>query len=245
MDSKLSEELHPGKSISPSRTFLNGVLQAGPIVFGYIPIGFAFGVLAQKAGISTANALLMSLLVFAGSAQLISVGLFARGVSPLSIVITTLAVNLRHMLMSAAMSPYLKGWRRLEIAAFTYELTDETFAIHAARFASGVPAKAQIFATNLTAQLSWILGTWLGTVTGQLVADVEPFGLDYALPAMFIALLVMQIKDRVQILVAVLTGLIATGLLLAGWDQWYVIAATLVGATIGLGMETWTKRQSS
>ena len=81
--------------------------QALPIILGYVPVGFAYGVLAQKSGLSGLNTLLMSALVYAGSAQLIAVGLFAAAVNPLAIVATTFIVNLRHLLMSAALAPYL------------------------------------------------------------------------------------------------------------------------------------------
>ncbi len=90
------------KSSRPQRPWLQGMVQAVPIVLGYIPVGFAYGVLAQKAGLSAFNTLLMSIIVYAGSAQLIAVGLVSSGLAPLSIIITTFIVNLRHMLMSAA-----------------------------------------------------------------------------------------------------------------------------------------------
>ena len=235
-----SIEARPAK-----RGWLTGVSQAMPIVMGYIPIGIAYGILAQKAGISPFNTLLMSLIVFAGSSQLIAVGLFEAAVPGLSVISTTFVVNLRHLLMSAAVAPYLERWRKVELAAFAHELTDETFAVHSARFASFGPNKAEVFTTNVIAQAAWILGTGLGIVVGGLITDPRRLALDYALPAMFIALLVMQIKDRVQIGVAVLTGLLATGLLLAGVSQWNVILATIIGATIGVGVEQWTKKPSS
>jgi 4-azaleucine resistance transporter AzlC len=214
-------------------------------VLGYLPIGFAYGILAQKAGLSTFSTLLMSLLVYAGSSQLIAVGLFSTGASAWSIIVTTFVVNLRHMLMSAAVSPYLKRWRQPELAAFAYQLTDETFAVHSARFVSDTIDKVETFAINVTAQVAWILGGWLGSVAGQLITDVKSLALDYALPAMFVALLVLQIKDRLQIGVALLAGVMAVGLSLAGVDQWYVIAATLTGATCGVILEEWIRIGSS
>jgi 4-azaleucine resistance transporter AzlC len=213
-----------------------------PIVLGYVPIGLAYGVLARKAGLSALNTLLMSLLVYAGSAQLIAVGLFAGGASVLSVVLTTFVVNLRHLLFSAAVAPFLKHWRKIDLAVFAYELTDETFAVHSAHFASeGVPGRAEVFATNVTAQVSWIFGTALGVLLGNVISDVKPLGLDYALPAMFIALLVLQIKDRMQVAAALLAGTLSVGLLLAGLEQWNVIVATVVIATVGVMVERWNK----
>lgn len=215
-----------------------GVSRALPIVMGYIPIGFAYGVLAQQAGLSLFNTLAMSVLVYAGSAQLVATGLFAVAAPPLSIVATTFVVNLRHLLFSAALSPYLKRWRKLELAAFAYELTDESFALHSAQFPDGVPPKAEVFALNATAQVSWVLGGLLGALVGGWVTDVEPLALDYTLPAMFIALLVMQIKAHTEVAVAVLTGLLAVGLTLLGLDRWSVFVATLAGATIGVLLDS-------
>jgi predicted branched-subunit amino acid permease len=109
----------------------------------------------------------------------------------------------------------------------------------------GPQPKAETFAINITAQLSWVLGTALGVFGGQLIADIEPFALDYALPAMFIALLVMQLKNKVQVLVAVLAGGFSLGFYLIGFQQWYVIVATVLAATMGVVLEQWTKKQSS
>jgi 4-azaleucine resistance transporter AzlC len=216
-----------------------------PIVLGYVPIGFAYGVLAQKAGLSVPSTLLMSLFVYAGSSQLIAVGLFASGAQPLSIVATTLIVNLRHLVMSASLSPHMRKWRKSEIAAFAYQLTDETFAVHSTRFAARVPEKSAVFATNLTAQMAWVAGGGLGVLVGQLIEDVRPLGLDYALPAMFIALLALQVKDLVQVCVALLAGCLAVALLLAGLEQWQVIAANVIAAGMAVVLERWIRKPSS
>jgi len=206
-------------------------------VMGYIPIGFAYGVLAQQAGLSLFNTLAMSALVYAGSAQLLAASFFAAGAPMLSIVATTLIVNLRHMLFSAALSPYLKGWCKWELAIFAYELTDESFALHSAWFPQEAPSKIEVAAINLTAQLSWVFGSWLGAVVGGRIADVKPWALDYTLTAMFIALLVMQLKHRLDVAVAILTGALAVVFTLWGIGQWSVILATVAGATIGVALE--------
>jgi 4-azaleucine resistance transporter AzlC len=228
-----------------SRSIAHGVSRALPIALGYVPIGFAFGVLAQKAGISTANTLLLSLMVYAGSAQLVAVGLIAAGAAAWSIVVTTLIINLRHILFSAALAPYLRGWRKTQIAIFTFELTDESFALHSSRFPQGMIDRVETYSLNLTAQLSWIAGTFFGITAGQAIQDVRPFALDYALPAMFVALLVVQLKDRVQVSVALLSGILSVLLFISGVNQWNVIAATLLAATLGVAVETWTKKPSS
>ncbi|MBD3308755.1 branched-chain amino acid ABC transporter permease [candidate division KSB3 bacterium] len=225
--------------------WLRGAVQASPIMMGYLPVGLAFGVLAQNAGISPLNTVLMSLLVYAGASQFIAVGLLAGGVPPVSIILTTFIVNLRHLIMASALAPALKGWRRRELAAFAFHLTDETFAVHATNFAAENPPKPQVFATNVTAYASWTGGTSLGIVLGQRVTDVQPFALDFALPALFIVLLVLQVTTRLHVLVAGIAGIGAVGLLQAGLEHWNVMLATVVGATIGVCLEQWNKARSS
>jgi 4-azaleucine resistance transporter AzlC len=228
------------------RLGLQGVAAALPVAIGYMPIAFAFGVLALKTGISPINIVLMSILVYAGSSQLIAIGLVAGGATGWSIILTTFVVNLRHLLLSAAMSPYFQRWRKSELAAFAYELTDETFALHSIRFRENpVRGKAETLVLNATAHLSWVLGTILGVFAGQLIPDVKPYGLDFALPAMFIALLVMQIRGGIFMAVAIAGGGLSLVLSLAGVSQWNVIIATLVAATLGVLLEQWTQKQSS
>ena len=229
------------KPRSSINLYTEGVSRALPVVFGYLPVGFAFGVLSQQAGLSIINTILMSLIVYAGSSQLIAIGLISSGAGALSIIFTTFIVNLRHFLMSAAISPYLEKWRKAEIAAFAYELTDETFAIHATRFTENKNNKTITLVINFTAHISWITGSWMGAVTGNLITDIKPFGLDFALPAMFIALLVIQLKNITQIIVAVVAGCISIALLGYGISQWHVILAAVFGATLGVVFEKWTK----
>ncbi|MGE4441032.1 MAG: AzlC family ABC transporter permease [Desulfomicrobium sp.] len=219
--------------------------QALPIILGYVPVGFAYGVLAQKSGLSGINTILMSLLVFAGSAQLIAVGLFAAGAAPLAIVATTFVVNLRHLLMSAALAPFLRSWSKARLALFSYQMTDETFALHAGRFAKGETAPNETFGINVIAQSAWVGGTVLGLAASTLITDIRPIGLDYALPAMFIALLLGQLKSRQHLAVAIIAGVLSTILMLAGLKQSHVLAATIIAATIGLGVHAWTSKRSS
>ncbi|EKD39218.1 MAG: branched chain amino acid ABC transporter permease [uncultured bacterium] len=222
--------------------FATGVRRALPIVLGYVPIGFAYGVLAGKSGLSDANILLMSLIVFAGSSQFIAVGLFAAGTGPAAVILTTFVVNLRHMLMAASLAPFLSGWKKRHLAWFSFELTDETFALHSTSAGKLAECRLEALSLNMTAQASWVAGTILGIVASGLIGDVKPLGLDYALAAMFIGLLVGQCENRVRVITAILSGGIATLLYLAGWHQFHIIVATVAGATLGLLGELWIKR---
>ncbi len=232
------------RSIQNIPAALAGLGPALPVVLGYLPIGFAFGVLAAGAGMSAAGSLLMSLIVFAGSAQLVAVGLIVQGLNPWAIIATTFVINLRHLLMSASLSPYMQKWSGLQIAGFSFELTDETFGVHSLRFNRGETAPNPALLINLVCHLAWVIGSLLGVLTGGLIGDVRPLGLDYALPAMFIALLVMQLRGRVYLAAAAIAAGLSMLIWYAGLTQWNVILAAVAAAAAGAGVERWQKQRS-
>jgi len=235
------------RAAAPGRGWQRGLALGAPIVLGYVPIGFAYGVLASRSGLSTLNTVLMSLLVYAGASQFIAAGLFAAGASPVTLIVTTFVTNLRHLLMSASLAPRLRDWPRPARIAFAYQLTDETFAVHSGR--ESLASYGETFSIHVMAQLAWIAGSWLGAVGGHRVPDPRPWGLDYALPALFVALLVLQMRGPEHrggrlAGVAGVTGTLSVVLTLLGLEHWAVILATLLGATLGVLWEQWTKQPS-
>lgn len=220
--------------VSTSSAVFSGIRQAMPIVLGYVPVAFAYGVLAQKAGISVGGTVAMSVLLYAGSGQFIAVDMISRGIPMLSIILTIFVVNLRHLLMSAALSPYFKKWPNRLRWLFAYEITDETFAVHSGRFSGSDRPWAETLAVNITAHCAWITGSLLGALFSGLLADDKALGLDFAMPSMFIALLAAQCRrGRVYLLAALLAGGLSVGLVLLGVNRWNVIFATLIAATVG------------
>lgn len=210
---------------------------AFPMVFAYIPVGIAYGVLAKAAGISLFASTAMSALVYAGSSQLIAVSMLAIGASPVAIVLTTLLVNLRHMLFSAALAPHLRNLSKLKIAAFTGQLTDEAFALHAVRFKNADTDQFVTFAISAGLHLLWIVSSLVGHVFGGIIGDVKPYGLDYTLPVMFMALLAGQATSRAHLVVAGFSGLASLLFFCSGlpyMDRFNVLIAAFLGASLGL-----------
>jgi 4-azaleucine resistance transporter AzlC len=223
-----------------------GAAGAAPIMMGYIPIGFAFGVLAADSGIDLLGAAAMSVFVFAGSAQFIAIGLMESGTALATLGMTIFLVNLRHLLMSAYLAPYFKHFKRWQQVLFCFELTDESFAVHSADLRStATPGAARMIALNLCAHISWVgstlVGAWIGS---RLYFDTALFGLDFALPAMFIALLIFQVENKRHARIALLSAVLSVIFYLAGAGQWYLIWATLVAATAGFLSESRTKPNS-
>ena len=111
-----------------------GMLRALPIVLGYVPVSFAFGVLAVKNNIPPLYAIAISITSFTGSGQFVMASLVGASVGAASVMLTVFIVNLRHLLMSAALTPYLQPLSRLQRFLFAYEMTDETFGVHSVAF---------------------------------------------------------------------------------------------------------------
>ncbi|MGP9019664.1 AzlC family ABC transporter permease [Streptomyces sp. BR1] len=207
-------------------------------MLGYVPVAFAFGVLGHTAGLPGWALIAMSLFVYGGSSQFAALQLIGVGAAPYAIVLTTFVVNLRHLLLSAAVAPRLKSWRRREQALFAYELTDEAFAVHSAQYGDRPDRpKAEVLSFNLAVHASWVAGTVAGVLAGDLVTDVRALGLDYALPAMFMALLAAGIvTDRRGLAVAAVAGGGAVVLTLLGLQYWAVLVAAALAATFGLAI---------
>jgi len=212
--------------------FRQGLIASWPICLGYIPIGMALGVLAQQAGFPVWAVAMMSILVFAGSAQFICVAMVASGAAALAIILTTLVVNLRHALMSSALAIHFKGVNRWFLSLFSYGITDESFAVNMAKFRETDWSRWSGLVVNQSANFVWILSTISGCLIGQFIPQ-GAFGIDYALTAMFLCLLVYQLHGPIYILTAVITAIISVlwYILLPG--ESYIVGASMCAATIG------------
>ncbi len=214
---------------------LPGLRTAFPVLLGYAPVGVAYGVLAHQAGLTLAETVALSLLVYAGSSQFIAVAMWQAGAGYLAIIFTTFLVNLRHFLMSTALSPYLTRYSKRWLAYFGAQLTDETFALHSTRLRQGDPAHAgtPLLVINQAAHLTWAASSAAGYLAGTSLGDPRRLGLDFALPAMFIGLLVMQVRRRLDVVVAVIAGALSLGLPFLLPGRWNVLLAAVSAATVG------------
>lgn len=217
-----------------ARGFLSaGLLASGPVCLGYIPIGIAFGVLAQKAGLSPLETGLMSVMVFAGSSQFIAISMLSVGAGAFSIIATTFVVNLRHLLMSSSLALFLGRSDRKKLFAFAYGITDESFAVNISKFKNEDWDINRALVVNFSANIMWILSTIAGGYGGQFIKP-HSFGMDYALIAMFICLLVFQLKGRVYVFTALVGGISAVLLSLCLPGNSYIIIASVFAAGAGV-----------
>jgi len=225
---------------SPRTEFWAGARAEVPILFGAAPFGLIYGVLASGAGLPPALALAMSSLVFAGSAQFIAAGLIGAGVPGPVLVLTTFVVNLRHMLYSASLAPYL---RRLSPAwkwVLAYLLTDEAYVVAILNYErpTGSTNKHWYFlGAGMVLWTTWQTSSAVGIFLGRQVP--ASWSLDFTLALTFIGLVVPALRDRATVLAAVSAGLTAV-LAFALPLKLGLFLAAAVGITAGLlAEELW------
>jgi 4-azaleucine resistance transporter AzlC len=211
----------------------DGFIGAWPICLGYLAIGLAFGVIAQKAGFHPIEIALMSLLVYAGSAQFIAVSMLSGGGGIIPVVITTFTVNLRHLLMSSSLSTFMRNLGSGWLSLFAYGVTDESFALNIAKFRESDWDWRRALVLNHTSNLFWIGSTVAGGYFGHFI-PAGAFGIDYALSAMFICLLIFQLRGKLYIAVAIIAGILAVILSLLLPGNSYIVIASIIAATLGV-----------
>lgn len=204
-----------------------------PVCFGYIPLGLACGVLAQKVGVAPIALGIMSLFVFAGSGQFIALAMIGSGSGVISIVLTIFIVNLRHIFYGTMLNSYVSQKSSLFKCFFAQEIVDETAAVNMTQFqlkdVEWSPAEA--FTAAWTAHASWILSTVAGAVLGAIVY-IDTALVSYALVAMFIGLWSFHFWSKKLVIAGIGTGILA--LILAPWltNMLNVVVATLIGSVV-------------
>ncbi len=214
-----------------------GVRAELPILLGTTPFGLIYGVLARGAGLPPAAALAMSSIVFAGSAQFIAAQLLGAGSPAPILVLTTLVVNLRHMLYSASLAPYLRGLSKPWKWLLAYLLTDEAYAVAIVHYdqPGDLTHKHWFFlGAALTLWSSWQVSTAIGIYLGGQVP--ASWALDFSLALTFIGLVVPALRDRAVVAAALVAGIAAV--LAAGLPlQLGLMVAALAGIAAGLVVE--------
>ena len=226
--------------------FWKGARDTLPLVIGAIPFGIVFGTLAGGSGLSAAGAMAMSLFVFAGSAQFIAMGMLSVGTIWFMIVLTTFVVNFRHLLYSASLLPYLGRLPRRWQLLLAFGLTDETFVISIGRWCQADDSLYKHWyqlGSMVFMYVNWNLCTLLGIAAGRLLQGIGGWGLDFAMVAAFIGMLIPYLKDKPGYCAVLVSGLSA--LALNGLPHKLgLIAASLLGMATGAWVETLMARRS-
>ena len=222
--------------------FKEGVKAALPIVLGYLPVALTFGMLARQVGLTSLEVGFMSLFVYAGASQFLAIEMISRGMAGLSIILATFFINLRHLLMSSNLSLYFKNTRLLILSLLSAQLTDESYAVAISKLPEIKNRPPYLFGLQVTSQLAWIGGSVAGAFFSSLAKSTE-WGLPFALPALFICLLVLQIKSLRHLWVMVMAGIFSLFFKWALPGNWYILVTALLASGIGILIETARRGQ--
>ncbi len=224
--------------------FWAGVGGELPLLLGVMPFGMIYGALALSAGLSVRTAQAMSVVVFAGSAQFVIAQLVSAGTPAAVIILTAFIVNLRHVLYSASMAPYIKHLSWPWKGVLGYLLTDEAYAVTITRYLRptvGPYAHWFYLGAGLTLWSSWQLSTAAGIFLGAQIP--ASWSLDFTLALTFIALVVPALKDRATVAAALTGGSVAV--LANGWPyKLGLVTAALTGIAAGVVVEWVQKRRA-
>jgi 4-azaleucine resistance transporter AzlC len=216
---------------SPARRYRDGARAVAPLAVAVLGFGISFGLLARSAGMGWLAPIVMSATTFAGSAQFAAVLILGAGGTVAAAVVAAVLLNLRYGPIGVSVAPWLGGpawWRFLRAQL----VVDESWAVSAegeGRFDPRI-----LVGAGLLLYVSWVVGTAIGALGGQALGDPKTLGLDAAFPALFLALLLPQLRNRRAILAAVLGGAIALALIPLAPAGVPIIAAS-AACLIGVG----------
>ena len=219
------------------KSFWAGVRAESPLLVGVFPFGLIYGALALAAGLSPAAAQMMSSIVFAGSSQFVATQLVHDSAPGLVIVLTIAVVNLRHMLYSASVAPYIEHLPTRWKILLAYVLTDEAYAATIIHYEEDgfIPTSHWFFfGAGLSLWTTWQVSSALGIFLGTAIPSSWP--LDFAAPLTFIAMVVPVCKDKPVVAAALSAGTVALLAFNLPFKLGLILAA-LVGILIGTVLE--------
>lgn len=208
--------------MTPSRA---AITEGWPVFITAVVVSIAFGLTARQAGLGVIEASGASLIVFAGAAQFVMVDLLRTGTPTPLIVLTVLLLNARHLLMAAAIRPFVATASPARRLGLAYLLTDETFAMAIGWFRRGHRDLTYYTVFGTAMWLSWNSGTLLGAIFGAGLEDPQRFGIDFAITAVFVAIVAIGVRHRGDVAVAVTAVLVAAALRLVGASAVAVVVA--------------------
>lgn len=214
--------------------FWTGVRDSIPLLVGAIPFGITCGIMAIAAGLSYGETLLMSILVFAGAAQFIAITMLGAGASGGElIVVTTLLVNLRHLVMGASLAPHIISLPVSLQAFLSFGMTDETYAITIERIRKKGYNPGYQLGVTMMFYSGWVVATAVGVLLSGYISDPLGWGLDFAMPAVFLAMLVPRLISPIALVVCGVAAIVGILGMLYLPGKWYIIVACLAAVIVG------------
>ena len=211
------------------KTFLKGIIDVSPLMIPVVPFGLIFGILAIDIGFSPLATMGMSLIIFGGASQIILLQLFSGGASSLIIISSVGAVNSRHLLYGAVVSEHVSDLKLIWKIIISYFLIDQAFAVSNEYFKKNKEKNKyfHLIGGGFTCWVVWQTTTFLGIILGAAIP--EKLGLSFAVPLTFLAILVNDFRKMINVIVILVSGLVA----IFGYNyipyKAYVIVAAFAG----------------
>ena len=192
------------------KIFLKGIVDVSPLMIPVVPFGLIFGVLSIDIGFTPLETMGMSIIIFGGASQIILLQLFSGGASSLVIISSVGAVNSRHLLYGAVVSEHLSDLKLIWKILISYFLVDQAFARSNEYFKKNNNKNKyfHLVGGGITCWVIWQTTTFLGIVAGSFIP--EKLGLSFAVPLTFLALLVNDFRKLINVIVIIVSGLVAT-----------------------------------
>ena len=214
------------------KIFLKGIKDVSPLMIPVVPFGIIFGVLAIELGLNGYTTMGMSIIIFGGASQIIFLQLFSAGASSLIILRSVGAVNSRHLLYGAVLSEHLSDLKLSWKIIISYFLVDQAFAVSNSYLKKNNDKNKHfhLFGAGVTCWTIWQITTFIGIILGSVIPD--KLGLTFAIPLTFLALLINDFRKLINVIVILVSGIIAT----LGYQvipfKAYVIVASLSGLIV-------------
>lgn len=211
-----------------------GALQTIPVALSVLAYGMVYGLLAREADMTLLEAALSSGLVYAGSAQFVALDMWTHPLPVMALIVTTLIVNLRHILMGASLAPWMQGIPPRTSCGLLFFLVDESWALTIGALNKKTADMGFLLGCGIVLWFTWMGATLSGYLLGAAIPSPEKFGLDFAFTAVFLALLAglwRGSRDLPAWIVAGATALCAHHFIPG---KWYIILGGLAGSLTGL-----------
>lgn len=220
------------------RDLRKGFVDTLPLGVGVTIYGLVYGMVGRQGGLPLWLVVGMSLVVFAGSSQIMAVEMLSGGAGPLSTIVTVLVVNLRHIVMGADLAPYFEGQPALKKCLAAFFMTDESYASSYTHFRLAASDEGEnrlryMLGAGWNIYLFWGLSSAVGYLSGNLIPEILEPAFSFAMAAAFLSMLLPIVRELPTV-AAVLTSAavaVAGALWLPG--KWYILLATFAGSLVG------------
>ena len=212
------------------------IVEGWPVFVTAVVVGIAFGLTARQSGLSIVETSAASVIVFAGASQFVMVDLLRTDAPAPLIVLTVLLLNARHFLMAAAIRPFVAAATRIKRLGLAYILTDETFAMAIGHFRRGHHDLTYYTVFGTLMWCAWNSGTLLGATFGAGIAEPQRYGIDFAITAVFVAIVAIGVRHRSDVAVAAAAAIVAAALRLLGASAVAVVVAGALAPLIAFAI---------